>query len=328
MKPKIKKRLTQIFKFLIIIVVILILLLLMLILIFKPTYKVTYKNKFIGYSNNFLNLEQEVYDSLLKGDNNASYYDLEEPIKFELLLTKRKLKLNYDIIGDIKKEAIPIYKYYSLYKGNERKYCFETYEEANSIIKELEKSNSDVKQLNIKVEYLKDKKEYGAKKIAKKELFKAITVPRTKSKSASVSYKGVSGAKPTLDLKFTTPLTGIITSPFTLSNRQVLGMNSPHSGIDIARPTGTPIRAAASGSVVIASYKGSYGNMIELDNGNEIVTVYGHLSRIAVSVGQRVKAGQVIGYVGSTGRSTGPHLHFEIRKNGIALNPAYYVNFK
>lgn len=328
MKPKIKKRLIQIFRLIIIVVGILMLLLLIVFLIFKPTYKVTYKNKFIGYSNNFFNLEQEVYRSLLNGDSDASYYDLEEPIKYELLLSKRRLKLNYDIVGDIKKEAIPVYKYYSLYKGNDRKYFFETYENANDVIKELKKENSDTKQLNIKVEYLNEKKELGEKAAAKKALFKEIIVPRTKSKSTAVSYKGVSGARPKLDLEFKTPLTGIITSPFTLANRQVLGMNSPHSGIDIARPTGTPIRAAADGTVEIASYKGAYGNMIELDNGNEILTVYGHLSRIAVSVGQKVKAGEVIGYVGSTGRSTGPHLHFEIRKNGIALNPAYYVSFR
>lgn len=101
---------------------------------------------------------------------------------------------------------------------------------------------------------------------------------------------------------------------------------SYHKGIDIGAPTGANIVASNSGKVVTSSYNsGGYGNYIIIDHGGGYLTVYGHLSRRSVSVGQQVNRGQVIGLCGSTGRSTGPHLHFEIRVNGVAQNPLNYL---
>ena len=102
--------------------------------------------------------------------------------------------------------------------------------------------------------------------------------------------------------------------------------NSYHKGIDIAAPTGANIIASNAGTVVTSSYNaGGYGNYVIIDHGGGYLTVYGHLSRRSVSVGQKVNRGQVIGLCGSTGRSTGPHLHFEIRVNGVAQNPLNYL---
>ncbi len=98
-----------------------------------------------------------------------------------------------------------------------------------------------------------------------------------------------------------------------------------HTGMDIAVRTGTPIYAAASGTVVQAYYNSSYGNMVLIDNGGGIHTLYAHNSRLAVSSGQKVSKGQVIAYAGSTGNSTGPHCHFEVRKNGQPVNPRKYL---
>ena len=98
-----------------------------------------------------------------------------------------------------------------------------------------------------------------------------------------------------------------------------------HNGIDIAVPHGTPVRAADSGMVVYRGWNGNYGNMIEIDHGGgKMVTWYAHLSGFNVSVGQQVNKGDIIGYVGSTGYSTGPHLHFEIRIDGDPVNPLNY----
>jgi murein DD-endopeptidase MepM/ murein hydrolase activator NlpD len=98
-----------------------------------------------------------------------------------------------------------------------------------------------------------------------------------------------------------------------------------HEGIDIGVPTGTPVVAAAAGQVIHAGWLGGYGNLVVIDHGGNLATAYGHQSSIAVSCGQSVSQGQVIGYVGSTGRSTGPHLHFEVRINGGAVDPYGYL---
>lgn len=94
-----------------------------------------------------------------------------------------------------------------------------------------------------------------------------------------------------------------------------------HAGIDIGAPMGAPIYAADSGSVTFAGWAGGYGNFVTIDHGNGLVTAYGHQSRIAVSSGTSVQRGDVIGYIGSTGDSTGPHLHFEVREDGTAKDP-------
>jgi len=102
--------------------------------------------------------------------------------------------------------------------------------------------------------------------------------------------------------------------------------NSFHKGIDISAPAGTPVYAAESGTVIDAGYKKSgYGNLIVIKHANDIATYYGHLSKIIAVNGSKVKKGELIGNVGSTGKSTGPHLHFEIRKGNQALNPEEYV---
>jgi murein DD-endopeptidase MepM/ murein hydrolase activator NlpD len=98
-----------------------------------------------------------------------------------------------------------------------------------------------------------------------------------------------------------------------------------HPGVDIAAPNGTPIRAPAQGVVVFAGYQGSYGKLVILDHGQGYTTRYGHLSKIQVSRGDRVARGAVIGRVGSSGRATGPHLHYEIRLNEVPVNPSRYL---
>lgn len=121
------------------------------------------------------------------------------------------------------------------------------------------------------------------------------------------------------------PVSGTLTSGFG-------GRSSPggvgstnHEGIDIAVPEGTPIRAAKGGTVILAAYTGGYGNYTCIDHGSGLSTCYAHQSSYAVSSGQRVSQGQVIGYSGNTGASTGPHLHFEVRINGVAQDPTAYL---
>ena len=116
-----------------------------------------------------------------------------------------------------------------------------------------------------------------------------------------------------------------ISSPYGNRTHPVLGGTRFHSGIDIPAPSGTPVVAAASGRVIMSQYSGSYGNVVIVDHGAGISTLYAHNSRNQVSVGQQVQAGQTVALIGSTGMSTGPHLHFEVRQNGSTINPTNWL---
>jgi len=116
-----------------------------------------------------------------------------------------------------------------------------------------------------------------------------------------------------------------MSSPFGIRFHPVLHYQRLHTGQDISAPTGTPIRAAADGRVLIASVRGGYGNATVIDHGHSLSTLYGHQSQFLVEEGQQVKAGEIIGRVGSTGMSTGPHLHFETRLRGVPIDPTSFV---
>jgi murein DD-endopeptidase MepM/ murein hydrolase activator NlpD len=133
---------------------------------------------------------------------------------------------------------------------------------------------------------------------------------------------GIAGGLAHSNGYFSWPVLGIITSPFGWRSNPFGGGPEFHQGLDIAAPSGTTVKAAADGTVLMAQWYGGYGNFILLDNGNGYSTGYAHLSAIYVSKGQFVQRGQAIGAVGSTGYSTGPHLHFEVRVEGKPVDPA------
>jgi len=120
---------------------------------------------------------------------------------------------------------------------------------------------------------------------------------------------------------FIRPVSGEITSGFGYRMHPIFKVVRFHTGIDIACSYGTPIRAAGSGTVVFSGWRRAYGLTVIIDHGNGIATLYAHCSRVYVSEGEKVEAGQVIAEVGSTGLSTGPHLHFEVRRYGTPINP-------
>ncbi|MEX2256829.1 MAG: peptidoglycan DD-metalloendopeptidase family protein [Acidimicrobiia bacterium] len=122
------------------------------------------------------------------------------------------------------------------------------------------------------------------------------------------------------------PVPGEIGSPFGPRFHPVLHYTRMHTGADMRAGSGTPIHACRSGEVVIAGSQGGYGNAVVVNHGGGMATLYAHQSQIAASVGQQVAAGDVIGYVGSTGMSTGPHLHFEVRLSGNPVDPAPYLS--
>jgi murein DD-endopeptidase MepM/ murein hydrolase activator NlpD len=116
-----------------------------------------------------------------------------------------------------------------------------------------------------------------------------------------------------------------MSSPFGMRMDPFLGRPAIHTGIDLRGEVGEPVRATATGKVTIAGREGGYGNMVEISHGNGLATRYGHLSEISVKMGQTVRIGEIVGRIGSTGRSTGPHLHYETRVNGEAVDPQKFL---
>lgn len=125
--------------------------------------------------------------------------------------------------------------------------------------------------------------------------------------------------------RFAYPLAGRLTSPFGRRVHPIFKVISFHSGVDLAAPHGTPIMASDSGRVIFDGWYGGYGKVVIVDHGRDYSTLYAHLSRTSVSKGRSVKQGDIVGYEGQTGYSTGPHLHFEVRKSGRPQNPLNYL---
>ncbi|MGB7264083.1 MAG: M23 family metallopeptidase [Terracidiphilus sp.] len=157
---------------------------------------------------------------------------------------------------------------------------------------------------------------------------------RTEALSGEVSRALESGLTPSFagdwtelaDAPSMWPLEGRIASSFGERQDPINGEGAFHSGIDIDAPYGTPVRAAGDGVVSGASVGSGYGRAIVLDHGHGVQTVYGHLSAIATFAGEHVTRGQVIGYVGESGRATGPHLHYEVRVHNVPVNPYKYLH--
>jgi murein DD-endopeptidase MepM/ murein hydrolase activator NlpD len=139
------------------------------------------------------------------------------------------------------------------------------------------------------------------------------------ARTAATSTPSVSGSG------FVRPVPGGVSSGFGMRIHPITGTRRMHNGLDMNASQGDPIRAARAGTVILAGVKGGYGNTVMIDHGGGMVTLYAHQSKLGVTVGQRVEAGEVIGWVGSTGDSTAPHLHFEVRINGSPVDPMKYL---
>lgn len=144
---------------------------------------------------------------------------------------------------------------------------------------------------------------------------------RSLAQSVAALPTGGTGSMPS----FSPLARSAITSRFGYRSHPISGEKKMHAGIDLAASAGTPVYATALGVVSMSGWLGGYGLLIKLEHANAVQTRYGHLSRIAVRDGQIVEPGELIGYVGSTGRSTGPHLHYEVRLRGVAVDPLSYL---
>lgn len=159
--------------------------------------------------------------------------------------------------------------------------------------------------------------------LADAEPVAGAAAPHQAPSATEVSYETVAR-----EVAFATPVEGYaVNSNFGMRRHPVSGKMKAHKGVDIAAPTGAPVEASAEGVVLRTGYQASgFGNFVEVRHPNGLTTVYAHLSRVEVAQGERVHQGEALGKVGSTGLSTGPHLHFEVRKDGIQMNPMRVLN--
>lgn len=193
-----------------------------------------------------------------------------------------------------------------------------------------EKNSSNKDQIYMQEKYSTELQEFASVDEAIAKLYvEPVKVKTTKKVASTVTARGkvststsIYGSRPAISISFIRPVSGTITARY---GERSSVRSSAHTGLDIATSYGTPIKAAASGTVSFAGRKGSLGNLIIVDHGNGVQTYYAHCSSLVASVGTKVSQGQVIAKVGSTGNSTGNHLHLEVRINGKAYNPVYYV---
>ena len=303
--------------------------------LYKPTYKVILNGEMIGYTENKGKLQNKINDYVKNGDGeNVAYVQIDNMPEYQLCLLKKDIVANdEEIYNKVKEQGIPYYRYYAILDNQEEKLYVSNFTEAETIVNQLkEKNSTNVDTITIAEKYETELKDFVSTEEAVSKLFiepaKIVQVADT-SKSKNKASSGtvntstkISGGKASLGISLIKPVSGIITSRFAASSRI---RSSAHTGLDIATSTGTPVVAASSGKVTFSGWKGSYGKMIVITHSNGVQTYYAHCNALYASVGQTVSQGQKIAAVGSTGNSTGPHLHFEIRINGVAYNPQNYL---
>lgn len=269
-------------------------------------------------------MEETIKNNLiLASDKNIDTIDIKENPEYELKLVDRTLKTDEDqVINKVEDNLIITYKYYEIALNNEKIDSVNTIEEAEKLIQQIKEENNK-KELDLSIieKYTQNEEEVETTELetAKKEVQTKIEeqLQKQEEKEKQEAMPEINGIK-----LATNPIAGTITSRYGVSSSI---RKSTHTGLDIAATTGTPIKVVADGTVTAASYNGSYGNLVKVDHGNGVETWYAHTSKMYVTVGQTVTAGEVIAAVGSTGNSTGAHLHLEIRINGNHVNPQNYL---
>ena len=291
---------------------------------YKPIYAVTLNGELIGYTENKSKLQNEI-NKYMEGEEKegVAFRQIDAVPEYTLCLLKKDIVPNEEEIYEkVTQNGTQYYKYYAITDNGKEKLYVSTFKDAESVIKKLKDKNSVNKNdIGIVEKYDTKTKEFTSVDKCVSKLYEAPKVVYTASASSGY-VSGSSSAKVDIGITLIRPISGVITSRF--GSRESI-RSSPHRGLDIAAPTATPIKAAASGTVVSAGYSGSYGNMILISHGNGLQTLYGHCSVLNVSKGQAVTQGQIIGKVGTTGNVTGPHLHLEVRINGVLYNPQNYV---
>ncbi len=295
---------------------------------FKLVCEVTANGEKLGYIADKEQFEQSVSD-IIKEEENKSISTIEVTIKYHLTFVDKSEETNEEIVlGKIEQSIEKNNKLEDDVTLEIAKVDVVGNTSAKKIAKVTSKkvtnrgTSSTTKKLVGKntTKVSSDKAETTVKTNKDTTKSKTSTAKTTSSSSKNKSTKkavSLNGVQLTVK-----PVSGIITSRF--GSRESIRRRG-HSGLDIAAPKGRKIKAAASGTVIFAGYSGGYGKVVKVSHGSGIKTYYAHCSKLYVKKGQKISAGDVIAAVGSTGNSTGNHLHFEVVKNGTSVNPQNYL---
>lgn len=287
---------------------------------FRPAYSVSLNGEDIGYVGDEEKFKNEVNENILTpSETNVAFVELDN-VEYTFSLVSRNEINEDEVMLALEQSAQNVYRVYEVADLNneETKVYVNTMEEAEEIVSTLKEQYSEIEpDLVINQIYLDNVDEVNEEtiKLAKQELTNSLQEELEEkqeidSRTVNRIYLAV------------VPVTGRITSRFGAVESI---RDHTHKGIDIAATRGTPILATASGKVSFAGWSSGYGYLVKIDHGNGVETYYGHCSKLYVSAGETVEAGEQIAAVGSTGNSTGNHLHFEIRLDGKQVNPQTYV---
>lgn len=310
-------------KFIKTVIIATIFILLILVIKYKPAFSVSYQGNVIGYVDNKDEFQKLVNEKILtSNDEKVAFVSLDNISYFSEFVSRNCVNEN-SVFDKLKSEAKNYYKVYEVYgsKENDESVYYNSIEEAQNYIDLISSKYSDVDdEFKINTLYVENEVSEDTIKQAKEKLEESLNAKVAEiNKQKEIDSKTINGVY----IASVPVSNGHITSRF--GSRESI-RNHTHKGIDIAASYGTNIKAVADGTIEYASYNsGGYGNLVIIDHGNGIKTYYGHCSKLCVSVGQKVNAGDVIAKVGSTGNSTGNHCHFEIRVNGSQIDPQKYV---
>ena len=300
---------------------------------YHPTYEVSLNGEVIGYTGNKSELQEKVNKHIsAKEEKNVAFIQVDAMPTYKLCLLKKDIVLNDDeIFSKITNDGTTYYKYYAITEKKKEKVYVGTFKEAEEIVAKLKKKDSAnkgdigiVEKYDPKIKDFTSVEKSVSKLYEKKVVYTAEANYTSYAAPSASNYSSVKSAKKVeLGVALIKPVSGIVWSRYG-SNDSV--RSHAHSGLDIAASKGTPIKAAAAGTVTYAgNANDGYGNYVILSHGNGVQTLYAHCSSLNVKKGQKVSQGELIAKVGSTGNSTGPHLHLEVRKNGVTYNPQNYV---
>ncbi len=286
---------------------------------YKPVYAVSISGEEIGYIENEEEFNKIVEENIKNYDSkNVDQVQLQANPEYELKLINKSEETNESkVLVALQNELKITYKYYDILLDGEKIESVDTKEDAEEIVNTMkqenenlnfeiaEKTTNDV--LEIKTNNLEVAKENVTNKLVEKKQIE-------EKEKGLANVNGIKIAN--------LPVTGTITSRYASVSRLRV---STHTGLDIAAPKGTPIKVVSDGVVTFAGFQGSYGYLVKVDHGNNVESWYAHTSKMLVKKGDQVKAGEEIALVGSTGNSTGPHLHLEIRVDGKTVDPQDYI---